>query len=171
MKSSEATLAYQREYRKNNPEKCAATGKAWQQKNKEAHNRSVAKYYQANKDIAIKAGNKYTQANQGTLRWTQRAMVNKSRGRAKSKGLAHNVTLEYIQSIWPIDNKCPIFGTEFTFTVGNMNTCASLDRIDNAVGYVIGNVAVISWRANSLKSCATIAEIEAVIKYIEENTK
>ena len=36
----------------------------------------------------------------------------------------------------------------------------TLDRVDNSKGYVVGNVEVISWRANRLKSNATLAELE-----------
>ena len=35
-------------------------------------------------------------------------------------------------------------------------------------GYVLGNVYVISWRANRLKSSATIDELEKIIGYIKE---
>lgn len=42
----------------------------------------------------------------------------------------------------------------------------SLDRVIPELGYVPGNVIVISWRANNLKRDATIEELEAVIAYM-----
>ena len=43
----------------------------------------------------------------------------------------------------------------------------SLDRIDNSKGYVPGNIAVISMRANMIKNNATLAELKAIVAYIE----
>ena len=41
----------------------------------------------------------------------------------------------------------------------------SLDRIDNAIGYVPGNVVVVSRRANLLKKDATLEELQAIAKF------
>ena len=43
----------------------------------------------------------------------------------------------------------------------------SLDRIRPQLGYVAGNVRVISNRANHLKSNGTISEFEAVLAYMK----
>jgi len=43
----------------------------------------------------------------------------------------------------------------------------SLDRIDNSKGYVPGNIAVISMRANMIKNNATLAELKAIVAYME----
>jgi hypothetical protein len=47
----------------------------------------------------------------------------------------------------------------------------SLDRINNMKGYVPGNVKIISWRANHLKSNGTALEHEKIAQYIRENTR
>jgi len=39
----------------------------------------------------------------------------------------------------------------------------SIDRIDSRGGYVLGNIRIVSWRANSLKSNATVEELEALL--------
>jgi hypothetical protein len=45
----------------------------------------------------------------------------------------------------------------------SIDNSPSLDRIDTSKGYVKGNVWVISWRANKLKSDATLAELESIV--------
>ena len=42
----------------------------------------------------------------------------------------------------------------------------SLDRIDNSKGYIKGNVAVISNKANKYKSDMTIENIEKLASYV-----
>jgi hypothetical protein len=45
----------------------------------------------------------------------------------------------------------------------------SLDRVIPALGYVPGNVRVISFRANRLKQDATAEEVAAILDYIRDN--
>jgi hypothetical protein len=75
-----------------------------------------------------------------------------AKGRAKKKNLAYNINEEDIKSIWPKDNKCPILGTEFKSGLKNKYFLPTLDKINPKKGYVKGNIAVISYRANSIKS-------------------
>lgn len=43
----------------------------------------------------------------------------------------------------------------------------SIDRIDNKKGYILGNVQVISYRANMLKGDASIEEVRRVLAYMD----
>lgn len=71
---------------------------------------------------------------------------------------------------------CPVFGTPIGVAVkhfreggdrgGGQSDSASLDRIDNTKGYVPGNIAVISWRANGLKSDASLEELEKLVAWL-----
>lgn len=72
--------------------------------------------------------------------------------RARKNKLPFNITIEYIDSIWPKDNKCPITNREFKNGKNNKLNWATLDKVRNDKGYVIGNVAVISYEANALKA-------------------
>ena len=45
----------------------------------------------------------------------------------------------------------------------------SLDRIDNKKGYVKGNVAVMSYKANRLKNDGTAVEHELIALWMREN--
>lgn len=67
---------------------------------------------------------------------------------------------------------CPVFGFKLRSYFGSKNEgrgasnthydSYSLDRIKPELGYVPGNIAVISHRANTLKRNATVEEIEAL---------
>lgn len=90
-----------------------------------------------------------------------------ARHRAKKKGLPFELPLDHINEIWPPDNKCPVFGTPFVRgRVGPISTSPTFDQIEPDKGYTIGNVEVISNRANRIKSDATAAEVMMVAQYL-----
>jgi hypothetical protein len=66
---------------------------------------------------------------------------------------------------------CPVLGADFEWGRGQMGWrnlwAPSLDRIKPQLGYVSGNVTIISNRANHLKSNGTIAEFECVLEYMK----
>lgn len=75
--------------------------------------------------------------------------------RAKKKGLEFNLSKEDIL----IPLFCPILN--IPLRIDNNKLCKdspSLDRIDSSKGYIKGNVYVISWRANRLKSYGSIED-------------
>ena len=101
-----------------------------------------------------------------TKNWVMMA-VTRARKRAKTNNVPFNISTEYIISIFP--DKCPIFGTEFSI-VGNkktLPTSPSLDRINCTKGYVVGNVEVISMKANVIKQNATSEDISKVANWLK----
>lgn len=90
-----------------------------------------------------------------------RYILARAKQRAKVKGLAFDLTLADI-IIPPV---CPVFGTPFE--VGNHATAASIDRIRSELGYVRGNICIISNRANMLKGNACAAELRAVADWLD----
>ena len=97
----------------------------------------------------------------------KRNAVRASRDRAKQKGVPFNLTIDHINEIWPPDNKCPVLGVPFVRGRGEpIPTSPTFDRIEPAEGYTIGNVQVISRRANLIKSDATAAEVMIVAQYL-----
>lgn len=86
-----------------------------------------------------------------------RLKLKRIRLRAKKNGLPFNLEEGDIE----IPDMCPVLG--IPIKQGYPNT-ASLDRIDPSKGYTKDNVRVISHRANSLKSNATVEELELVLK-------
>jgi hypothetical protein len=71
---------------------------------------------------------------------------------------------------WP--TYCPALGIELNY-LGKRNDPAnvSLDRHDNDKPYVHGNVFIISYRANSIKTNATVKELYAVAWYAKNKPK
>jgi hypothetical protein len=96
-------------------------------------------------------------------------LLNASKQRALKKNREHTLTLKEIKELWPVDNKCPVFGFNLEWNnEGFRETSPSLDRIDSSKGYTKDNVQVISWKANRIKAYATIEELETVLKYMKE---
>jgi len=88
-------------------------------------------------------------------------MLYSARKRSKTKNLDFNIELSDIQ----IPEFCPVLNIRLVpgrqLGAGNRSDdTPSLDRIVPSLGYTKGNVRVISWRANRLKSDATPEELE-----------
>lgn len=100
------------------------------------------------------------------IRHPKRYMFLGAKYRAKRDNLEFNITEEDIE----IPEVCPILGIplEMKFGEGKTNSSPSLDRIDNNKGYLKGNVQVVSWRANYLKSNGTLGEFRSLVRWLED---
>ncbi len=86
----------------------------------------------------------------------EQSMLNRSKSRAKKKGFEHNITIDDIL----IPDKCPLLGIPLIKGENSVHANSpTLDRIDSTKGYVKGNVWVISYKANTIKSDATPEEL------------
>ena len=84
--------------------------------------------------------------------------------RAKRLGIPFNITLDDIY----VPKTCPIFGTVLKYgDKYTTNDSPSLDRVNPELGYVKGNVCVISYNANRLKRDATIEVMERIVSYMK----
>lgn len=94
-----------------------------------------------------------------------KTILREARKRAKEKG----IPFDLVESDLTIPEFCPVFGWRMEVGVGKRSDRSpSLDRIIPDLGYVKGNIRVISWRANHLKSDGTVPELEKVIAYMRE---
>ena len=92
-------------------------------------------------------------------------LYNLAKRRAKNRNLEFNLTKDYIKSIFPKDNKCPVTGKEFQYGLKNRNYAPTIDKINPKNGYIIGNVVIISHIMNAFKS--DIDDIEMIKKLYE----
>lgn len=85
-----------------------------------------------------------------------------SRGNASAKGIDHSISVDDIE----IPERCPVFGFKLVKR-GKAYNSPSLDRIDPFVGYIPGNVRVISFKANRLKNNGNLEDFRAIVAYLE----
>lgn len=68
---------------------------------------------------------------------------------------------------WPLD--CPILGIRLDYNAKSVQeNSPSFDRLDPSLGYVPGNVHIISWRANRIKNDGTAKEHAAIAAYMKK---
>lgn len=96
-------------------------------------------------------------------KYKERHMLSQARIRARNSNLPFNITVEDIV----IPKTCPILGIELVINnKKRLWNSASLDKVDNTLGYVKGNVRVISYMANHMKGKFTRQELEMFSKNI-----
>lgn len=123
-------------------------------------------YLQAQRDYSKK---RYADPDRAIERMCKRA-----RDRARTAGLPFDLTPEYVREIWPTDNRCPILGIELVPCTpssghrGPHTASPSLERRKPELGYVRGNIAVISHKANAMKmDCIDPAVFRRLADWVE----
>lgn len=99
-----------------------------------------------------------------------RGMLSTAKVRAKKAG----VPFCLVEKDIVIPTHCPILGIPLFRGKGKAGTrgnSPSIDRMVPKLGYVKGNVYMISHRANALKSDATIEQIEALLSYMRNGVQ
>lgn len=109
--------------------------KKWKQENRERHNAHTQKWRDNNRTKLMFIG---------------------AKARAKKKGIPFDIELSDIV----IPKKCPVLGIKLCAGNGRMHGHSpSLDRIDNTMGYIKGNILVVSQLANVVKSDMTLTRL------------
>lgn len=97
---------------------------------------------------------------------SSRRILSRTKSRAKKAGLPFDLTLADIV----IPERCPILDIplrERTGRGGALRDSPSVDRKVPELGYVKGNVGIISHAANWLKSNATLDQLQRLVAYME----
>lgn len=128
--------------------------------------------YKENPERARQRSKDYYWSNREEIKRRQRERRNRNLAAAlvadaKKRALKRNIPFGLCPSDIVVPDTCPILGLPLVVNRGRCGpNSPTLDRIIPDVGYVPGNVQVISHRANTIKSDATADELEAVARYI-----
>lgn len=87
-------------------------------------------------------------------------MLSHAKHRAKRNQLPFDIDINDIV----IPDRCPVLGIEISFSVG-IDHRPSIDRVKNDLGYVKGNIIIVSWRANRLKNDASPSELKMLAEF------
>lgn len=92
---------------------------------------------------------------------------NQSKRNAKAKGVPFNIEVSDII----IPEYCPALGIKLELLSGRIhNGSPSVDRIKPELGYVKGNIIVVSMLANQIKTSATVEQMQAVTNFYSRLT-
>jgi hypothetical protein len=85
-------------------------------------------------------------------------------------GIPFSVTIDDIEQ----PELCPVLGIKLDYGCSDINkrnpAKATIDKVIPALGYIKGNVYIISHRANRLKSDVTLTELEQLLEYVRRNS-
>jgi predicted DNA-binding protein YlxM (UPF0122 family) len=102
--------------------------------------------------------------------WRKSAIYAAMREKFKNKKAhcyKHEFSINFGDLVFP--THCPILGIELDYFSqnGRQENSPSFDRIDPSKGYIKGNVAVISWRANRIKNDGTAEEHQKIASFMK----
>lgn len=158
----------------NNAEQAKAKAAKWYRENKARANATAREYRKNHPEVGPnKSASRYQRLQTNPkLEWAKQAVRN-ARVRAGQKGVSFDLDANFVVSI--AGDICPVLGIRLAYpdgdrqVMGGNGYSASIDRLDNTGGYVRGNVAVISRRANAIKTDATVTEVRAVLRWMENS--
>lgn len=97
-------------------------------------------------------------------RHTKRNILTRARARAKKQNVPFDLQIEDFE----IPEICPVLGIKLSFSSGKASDASpSLDKIIPSKGYVKGNIAMMSMRANRIKHDSSIDEIEKLLYWMK----
>lgn len=134
----------------------AAVAKEWKDRNKAKVAETNRKFYHSGKYRAY------------LERDPRRSLLRAARNRALVRGIPFTISLADVV----VPPTCPVFGMPLKPHFGSSGgrpDSPSLDRIIPALGYIPGNVRVISHLANSMKGNATPEQLMAFARHVLAN--
>jgi|SRR5579859_874820 len=93
-----------------------------------------------------------------------KTLMQKAKARAIKQNIDYDLDFNYVYRLYEeTKGKCPVLG--FKFFSGSRATSASIDRLIPERGYIHGNISIISYLANAVRSSATSEQIRKVADY------
>jgi len=132
----------------------------------------LAKYYKKNRRASIERATKSQNKDRDRTNAYKRSLIRKNPvnymfGQVKSRAKKFGIEFDIEKSDIQIPDICPVLGLRLE--IGNIKCHSSsptLDRIDSSKGYVKGNVHVISHKANTIKSNASLEDLQKVVDFL-----
>lgn len=124
--------------------------------------KKVKEYYLSNREDILSKQNAYFRTTEGYIKH----MLNRAKARSSKCGVPFELTAADII----IPAECPALG--IPIEIGKSKThdgSPSLDRVKPHLGYVKGNIVVVSHKANRIKNNGTIEELKKVYEFYEQN--
>ena len=148
-------------------------GIQYRRENKETLSDKAKTYYQKNKEFYQECSKIYYQEKKETIPHRANRMKHSAKYESKKRNIIFNISSKDIEELWPEDNKCPALGVNFTMQGknGGSNYSPSLDRIVPELGYIKGNLQIVSFLANRIMSSATPDQVIQVGNYFKKITE
>jgi len=124
---------------------------------------SASKYYQRIKNNKKFKKLRNKKKREYKINNPEKHLLQWAKVRAKRMNLEFNITFDDIK----IPKLCPALKSPIILNSKNKDHSPSLDRVDIKKGYIKGNIAVISYRANTIKRDSNLVELKGIVKYLE----
>lgn len=129
----------------------------WRAKNKDKVAAAAARYRETHREQLNAYNKEYNHS--------AKMLLSGIKSRCKKYGIEFNLTIDDIV----VPDQCPILGIPISHGDGyRTDNSPSVDRINNSLGYIKGNVHVISMRANRIKNDSTLDELRLLVEYLTE---
>jgi hypothetical protein len=159
-------------------ERQAQASKKWKLKNRDAINAYARRWRKANPEKThaayLRHKPKVNQKEQykRSLACEDRDPARRLRYRAMRHAYERGIDFSMKSSDIDLPERCPVFGYVLDYSrdasKSRLPHSATIDRVHNHLGYVAGNVVVVSWRANRLKNDASITELHLLSKFYSQ---
>lgn len=153
---------YFKTYREANKEKRNEADRQYRQKNAEAIKARRAKYREENREAIRQRARDYYKEHPECF------VLHNIKTRAKKQGVPFELTAEDLVT----PEFCPVLGIRLersTNPKGGVTDCApTVDRLIPELGYIKGNIIIVSHKANRIKNNATVEELETVARFYRD---
>lgn len=177
LKNRTRLLENRRKYREENREKVLKYQREHYRKNSDAIKEYQKQYYLENSEYVDARNRAYQHFHEEEIsKWQKGYRVDNYRKlllrRLKQRAMEQNVPFDLSLDDLQIPTHCPVLGKPLVIGGGRgfSDWSPSTDRVIPKLGYVKGNVQIISNRANLLKRDASLEELEKLVDYVRRAT-
>jgi hypothetical protein len=141
-----------------------------------SRNKAALKHYYSNREYYVNKASIWNKENKERVNKNsvtrrsiklpkEKVLFLNAKNRAKAKGLPFDLEITDIV----VPETCPILGIPLQINNGSArDSSPSIDRIVPELGYIKGNIQIISHKANTIKSNSFLEELEKVYKYMRK---